>query len=94
MSNPTIEAKISLPVSLLEATNKAVQQGKANSRDEFIMRAIRKELAALKRAEIDASFAKMANDAEYQAEALQIAEEFAISDWEAWQMGESEYEQG
>ena len=36
----------------------------------------------------------MANDAEYQAEAMQIAEEFAQSDWEAWQIGESEYEKG
>lgn len=75
-------------------TDNAVKAGKAKSRDELIARALHKELAAIKRAEIDASFAGMANDAEYQAEAMQIAEEFAQSDWEAWQIGESEYEKG
>lgn len=48
ISHPTIEAKISLPVNLLEATYRAVNQGKAKSRDEFIMRAISRELATLK----------------------------------------------
>ncbi len=36
ISHPTIKAKISLPVNLLEATYRAVNQGKAKSRDEFI----------------------------------------------------------
>lgn len=90
MSYPTIKTKISLPASLLEATDKAVLQGKANSRDEFIMRVIRRELAALRRAEIDAELAEMANDTEYQAEALQIEAEFAMASWEAFQLAESE----
>ncbi|HAT15511.1 MAG TPA: CopG family transcriptional regulator [Microcoleaceae bacterium UBA11344] len=90
MSNPTIEAKISLPANLLEATDKAVNQGKAKSRDEFIMRAIRRELAALKRAEIDAALAEMASDPEYQAEVLQMEAEFATASWEAFKLAESQ----
>jgi Predicted transcriptional regulators containing the CopG/Arc/MetJ DNA-binding domain and a metal-binding domain len=90
MSNPTIEAKISLPANLLEATDRAVNQGKAKSRDEFIMRAIRRELAALKRAEIDAALAEMASDPEYQAEVLQMETEFATASWEAFKLAESQ----
>ena len=40
-----MEAKISLPINLLEATYRAVKQGKAKSCDEFIMRAISRALA-------------------------------------------------
>ncbi|MGB7712325.1 MAG: ribbon-helix-helix domain-containing protein [Microcoleus sp.] len=90
MSNPTIEAKIRLPANLLEATDQAVNQGKAKSRDEFIMRAIRRELAALKRAEIDAALAEMARDPEYQAEVLQMEAEFATASWEAFKLAESQ----
>lgn len=85
-----IETTIKLPADLLEATDKAVREGKAKSRNEFIARALRRELAAQKRAEIAAAFAGMANDAEYQVEALQIEAEFATADWEAWQLGESQ----
>lgn len=34
----------------------------------------------------------MANDTEYQAEALTICQEFEAADWEALLIGESEYE--
>lgn len=44
---------------------------------------------AQKRAEIDAAFAAMVDDAEYEAEALIINNEFAEADWEAFQIGES-----
>lgn len=39
-----------------------------------------------------ADFSEMANDPEYQEEALAICREFEKSDWEALQLGESEYE--
>ncbi len=50
-----------------------VESGKAKSRNEFVAQALRRELALLKRAEIDAEFAHMADDAEYLAEAQAIA---------------------
>ncbi len=40
--------------------------------------------------EIDAAFAAMADDDEYQSQALMISDEFAIADWEAFQLGESQ----
>jgi metal-responsive CopG/Arc/MetJ family transcriptional regulator len=90
MKNLTVRTTLTIPVELLEATDRAVQEGKANSRNEFVARALRRELAAQKRAEIDAAFTKMADDEEYQAESLAIEREFAKSDWEAFQIGESE----
>ncbi len=42
--------------------------------------------------EVYADFSEMANDTEYQEEALAICREFEKSDWEALQLGESEYE--
>jgi len=39
-----------------------------------------------------ADFSEMANDQEYQEEALAICREFERADWEALQLGESEYE--
>ncbi|KYC42991.1 hypothetical protein WA1_12870 [Scytonema hofmannii PCC 7110] len=59
------------------------------SGNKFVTRALHRELAAQKRAEIDAAFAKMADDDEYHTESLAIACEFAKSDWEAFQIGES-----
>ena len=48
--------------------------------------ALRHELAALKRAEIDAVFAFMSNDAQYKSVAVAIANEFSITDWEAFKL--------
>ena len=90
MANQTVRTTLTLPAELLEATDKAVNAGKAKSRNEFVAQALRHELAAIKRAEIDAAFALMADDVEYQKEALMIANEFAQADWEAWQLAESE----
>jgi len=41
---------------------------------------------------IYADFSEMANDPEYQAEALAICQDFETADWEALLIGESEYE--
>jgi metal-responsive CopG/Arc/MetJ family transcriptional regulator len=89
MKNQTVRTTLTLPSELLEATDKAVQQGKAKSRNEFVAQALRRELAALKRAEIDAALAEMANDPEYQAQVLKMEAEFASAQWEALQLGES-----
>ena len=51
--------------------------------------ALRHELAALKRAEVDAALAEMAQDPEYQAEVLKMEAELATASWEALQLGES-----
>ncbi|KAB8330491.1 ribbon-helix-helix protein, CopG family [Scytonema tolypothrichoides VB-61278] len=89
MNHQTVRTTLTLPSELLEATDKVVQQGKAKSRNEFVAQALRRELAALKRAEVDAALAQMANDPEYQAEVLKMEAEFASAQWEALQLGES-----
>jgi hypothetical protein len=50
---------------LLAATYRAVINGKAKSRNDLITRAIQKELALMRCAEINADIAEMAQDAEY-----------------------------
>lgn len=71
-----VRTTLAIPADLLAATDLAVREGKARSRNEFVAMALRHELAAQKRAEIDAAFAQMAQDREYQAEASAIAREF------------------
>jgi hypothetical protein len=65
-------------------------QPKTISRNELITRAIQKELALIRRVEINADLAAMAQDAEYQAEVLQMEAEFAVAQWEALQTIEAQ----
>lgn len=85
----TVRTTLSLPAELLEANDQAVRSGKVRSRNEFVAMALRHELAAQKRAEIDAAFAAMTDDPGYLAESLMIADEFALAEWEAFQVAES-----
>jgi len=86
MTNQTTRTTITLPVCLLQATDQAISKGKAKSRNDFIAQAIQHELAALKRAEIDADLEEMAQDPEYQAEVLKMEAEFANASWEAFKL--------
>ena len=54
--------------------------------NELILNAFKQEL----KGEIDKEFAEMTQDIEYQKEALQLESEFALGQWEAWQLGELE----
>jgi metal-responsive CopG/Arc/MetJ family transcriptional regulator len=89
MKAETIRTTLTIPKELIEATDKAVLEGKAKSRNDFMVQALRRELAAQKRAEIDAALAEMAKDPDYQAEVLKMESEFAPAQWEALQLGES-----
>jgi len=90
MEKQIVRTTLTLPYELVEATDQAIRQGKAKSRNEFVAQALRHELAALKRAEIDAALAEMAQDPEYQAEVLKMETEFAAASWEALHLGESQ----
>jgi metal-responsive CopG/Arc/MetJ family transcriptional regulator len=79
----------SIPKELLEETDRLVCSGKTKSRNEFIAEALASHLAAIEKAEIDAAFAEMAQDREYQREALQIEAEFATASWETLKLGET-----
>lgn len=91
MAVKTVRTTVSLPTDLLTAADRAVRAGEARSRNELVINALRRELAAIERAAIDAAFAGMADDKEYLEEARVINEEFAQADWEAFQIGEREY---
>jgi metal-responsive CopG/Arc/MetJ family transcriptional regulator len=83
MKDRKVRTTVALAADLLEAVDAAVQEGEVDSRNEFLETALRNELAARHRAAIDAEFAEMAVDHGYRQEALEIAEDFKVSDWEA-----------
>lgn len=83
-----VRTTIALSADLLEAMDAIVEKGAVESRNDFLERAIRTQLAASRRAAIDAEFAQMASDRTYQNEAVQVAEEFAEADWEALRAAE------
>jgi metal-responsive CopG/Arc/MetJ family transcriptional regulator len=88
MMAETVRTTVALPETLLEAVDRAVKGGKAKSRNELIVNALRHELAALERSEIDAAFQQMAEDQNFHEEARKLSTEFADSDWEAFYQGE------
>ena len=90
MTQSRVRTTLALPSDLLEAIDRAVQEGTAHSRNDFVAQSLRRELAARERTAIDAAFAAMADDLEYLTEAQSIATEFAAADWEALQRAETE----
>jgi Arc/MetJ-type ribon-helix-helix transcriptional regulator len=90
MADTTERLTVELPADLLARVDEAIRAGRVGSRDDAVAAALRRELAAMERAEIDASFEGIAEDAEYQAEAEQISKEFARADWETWRLTEQD----
>ncbi len=90
MAAGTVRTTLAIPSDLLEATDRAVREGKARSRNELVAIALRRELAARRRAEIDADIAEMAKDPDYLQEVEQIMAEFAESDSEVARMLEEQ----
>jgi metal-responsive CopG/Arc/MetJ family transcriptional regulator len=80
----TVRTTLALPAELLAEADRVVRSGGARSRNELVARAIVRELAAIERQVVDASFARMAKDVEYQREAEQIMAEFEQADYETW----------
>ena len=91
MPKTTLRTTITLPQQLLNAVDQAVREGKAKSRNELLAAAVRHELNALQRAAIDAAFAEMANDLDYQEEAQSITDDFARADWAAFRQAEESH---
>ena len=80
----TVRTRLTLPVELLEAADRAVRTGYARSRNELVARALRRELAALERAAIDAAFATLGDDPDHVDEVRTLEREFAAADWQAF----------
>src|SRR5689334_17558262 len=91
MPHGMVRTTLTLPAELIEAADRAVRDGKADSRNALVALALRRELAAQRRAEIDADLADMGKDAEYQREAAQIMAEFEGADAEAARLLHAEH---
>ncbi len=89
MTTRTARTTLALPVDLLQQIDRAVHEGRARSRNAFVIAALRRELAAAEAAAIDADLAGMAHDPAYQAEAGALAEEFVTEEWAAFRAAES-----
>jgi hypothetical protein len=83
---------VRLPKRVYELAKTAVESEAASSFNDFVVQAIEQKLRALSEAEIDAAFAQMAGDDDYQREAVALATEFERSDWEAARVTESAHE--
>ena len=82
MTTRTIRTTLALPTDLLERIDRAVHEGQARSRNALLETALRHELAAMEDAATDAQLLGMAQDADYRAEALALAEEFGAAEWQ------------
>jgi hypothetical protein len=78
---------VRLPRHVYERAKTVVVRSQASSFNEFVVQAIEEKVRRLTEAEIDAAFAEMAHDVEYQTNAITLAKAFEKSDWEAFQSG-------
>ena len=90
MSRGLVRTTVTLPAELLEAAERVVRTGKVASRNELLVAALRRELAAREREAIDAAFAGLADDGAFRSESVALAEEGSAASWEALRLAESE----
>jgi hypothetical protein len=91
-SEKKVRTTVSLSKPIYEEVRSFVDKNvsPAETISGFFVSAIVAYLKLLKRRQIDAKFAAMAEDADYQKEAKLISEEFSQSDWEAFELAEKE----
>lgn len=82
-----VRTTVSLPESLYEEARSFVNKkvSPAESLNSFFVAAVHAYVKLIRRKQIDARFAGMAEDSGYQEEARVISEEFSQSDWEAFE---------
>ena len=90
MTAGSVRTTITLPAELVDEVDRIVREGRARSRNELFLTALRHELAARERAEIDAQFAALAGDEELIAEGVAMAEEAMAAGWEALLISEQD----
>jgi hypothetical protein len=86
-----VRTTVRLPRNLYEEARTYVDKNlvSAETLNDFLVSAVISSLKVVRRKRIDASFACIAEDSDYQKEAKLIAEEFSQSDWEALELGET-----
>jgi hypothetical protein len=83
-----LQTTLRLPRPLYERVKIFVEQNKTGSVNDFVVTALSAYVRAVERKAIDDAFRGMADDKQYQREALLIAEQFAASDAEALELSE------
>jgi hypothetical protein len=78
---------VRLPRQVFERAKTVVVQSQVSSFNEFVVQAIEEKVQRMTEAEIDAAFAHMAHDSDYQRSSIVLANEFEKSDWEAFKSG-------
>jgi len=73
-----------VPKKVYDLAKNALSHSVGSSFNEFVVEAIEEKLRCLREAEIDAAFAHMAEDADYQCSSIAMAQEFEKSDGEAF----------
>jgi len=81
---------VRLPKRLYEEARHVVEKGAtdASSLNDLLVESLEAKLKQLRRERIDAEFAGMKNDAQYQKEANKIMQEFASNDTETIRVAE------
>lgn len=78
---------VRLPRQVYERAKTVAVRSQAASFNEFVVQAIEEKVQRLTEKEIDAAFAHMASDTDYQRSSIAVASAFEKSDWEAFQSG-------
>jgi len=87
---PSSRTTIALPEELLSGIDTIVASGRAATRNEFFAKAVRRELERIRREAVDREFEAMADDPVYQREAVEIAEDYVLPDWQALRVAEDD----
>ena len=87
-SSDKMRTTVRLPRSLYDEARRFTEREETESINDFFVNAINAYVKLLQRKQIDAAFSRMAEDAQYQAEAKLVDEEFCQSDWDAFELGE------
>lgn len=92
-SRETRATTVRLPRAVYDQAKNFVDSEKQStsaslSLNDFFVTAIQAYLKLYRRRQIDAAFAAMAEDSDYQKQASLLGEEFEVSDWEALRLGE------
>lgn len=85
---PNMQTTLRLPRRLYERIKGHVGRKQRGSVNDFIVKALAAYMRAVERKAIDDAFRGMADDKQYQREALLIVEQFAASDAEAIELSE------
>ena len=85
-----VRTTVRLPRPLYDKALKMVDYSAAENINDFFVTAICNYVKMLRRKQLDAAFAGMADDADYLKESKLVEEEFSPSDWEAFEISEKD----